>query len=217
MISFESLLLFLTLTLLIAGSIFLFVVLRSRASTEALESLDRGDFREALAHVESEADPERDDLMAGAIAAKHLVDFERADTLLDRILAADVEDGEAWLERALVAAYSGRFDAATAALDRSLSLRADLLESVTLHRAWIALRSQEARRAKALFDEIEIPLETKLRQDLGEGDAAFADWFYQAGDLWKAKGDPERASWAHDAARGAAPESRLFDHLAGLQ
>lgn len=217
MIPLESLLLFLSLTMLVAGTIFLFVVLRSRSSTQAAESVDRGDFQEALELVEGEHDPARDDLMAGAIAAKHLVDFKRADALLDRILSAEPADGEAWLERGLVAAYSERLDAAREALGRSVSLRADLLESVTLHRAWVALRADDTRQAKALFDEIEVPLETKLRQDLGEGDAAFADWFHQAGDLWDAKGDSERAAWAHDAARRAAPESRLFDYLAGLR
>jgi len=46
--------------------------------------------------------------------------------------------------------------------------------------------------------EVEIPLETKLRTDLGTGDPIFAEWFLQAGLLWRQRGDLERRTQAPD-------------------
>ena len=65
--------------------------------------------------------------------------------------------------------------------------------------------------ARSLFDEIEAPLETKLRTDLGSGDVVFADWFLQASELWLAFGDNDRAAWARREAMRSAPQSRLLE------
>src|ERR671915_257091 len=63
-------------------------------------------------------------------------------------LAADPEEGEAWLEAGLVAAYSGDHDGAERAFARAAALRSDLLESITLHRAWSALARGDRRAAR---------------------------------------------------------------------
>jgi hypothetical protein len=128
-----------------------------------------------------------------------------------RLVAADPRDGEAWLEAGLAAAYAGDAPAAERAFERAAALRADLLESITLHRAWLALRQGDRRAARARFEEVEASLESKLRGDLGPGDPLFAEWFLHAGALWEAAGDAGRAAWALDAARAAAPASRLWE------
>ena len=100
----------------------------------------------------------RDDLYAGAVAAKHLLELGRARDLLDRVLARDPGDGEALLERGLVAAYAGDLAAAEKDLAAAGARRSDLLESVTLHRAWVALRRGDRSAAQRLFNEVEAPL-----------------------------------------------------------
>src|SRR5262249_1105544 len=152
--------------------------------------------------------PERDELYVAAVAAKHLLELDRARELLGRLLAADPEDGEAWLENGLVAAYSGDPATAREAFAKAAALRSDLAESLTLHRAWLALREGDKETARRLFDEVEAPLETKLRTDLGGGEPLFAEWFLEAASLWEAAGDSLRARWARKAGREAAPESR---------
>ena len=81
---------------------------------------------------------------------------------------------------------------------------------MTLHRAWLALRAGDRAGARRLFEEVEAPLETKLRIDLGSGEPVFADWFDHAAELWTAFGDAEKAAWAEREARRSAPESRLL-------
>ena len=92
-------------------------------------------------------------------------------------------------------------------------MRSDLEESITLHRAWVALRQGRARLARRRFEDVEASLESKLRADLS-GDPLFAEWFLQAALLWRAAGDEERAAWAWREGLAAAPQSRLAEVLA---
>ncbi|MEA2599706.1 MAG: hypothetical protein QOF89_698 [Acidobacteriota bacterium] len=209
--SFEGLLLGALLVLLAAGSLGLWATLRRPAGSTALRDLGDGRFAEALAAARTDARASRDELYAAAVAARHLLELDRARTLLDRILARDPTDGEAWLERGLTAAYAGNFAAAEPALQKAAALRSDLLESVTLHRAWLALRRGDRPAARRLFSEVEAPLENKLRSDLGSGEPLFAEWFLQAAALWSDAGDEERASWALAEGRASAPASRLAE------
>jgi tetratricopeptide (TPR) repeat protein len=185
-------------------------VLRHAPRSRAAEYLGRGAFAEALRSGRSR--PEA--WLAAAIAARHLLEFETASELLDRALPEDAHDGEALVERGLVEAYAGRHDQAVAFLKRAAASRADLTESITLHRAWLELRRGRTREARHRFEEIEASLESKLRADLA-GDPLFAEWFLHAALLWRAAGDEERASWAWREGLAAAPESRLFEVLGG--
>lgn len=199
--------------LLTAGAIALFVILqKGRSGTmTAQRHLDAGRYESAIEAAEAVGQFDRDALLAGAVAAKHLLDLEAARGLLHRLVRDDAADGEAWLELGLVAGYDGRFNDSAEAFDRVEPSRSDLLESLTLHRAWLSSLRGDELGAERLFGEIEVPLETKLRTDLGVGDPVFAEWFLQAGLLWRQRGDSERAHWALAAARHAAPGSRLID------
>jgi tetratricopeptide (TPR) repeat protein len=192
----------------LGAALFLGLEPRPRA---AAQDLGRGAFAATLAAAPTGADAARDDLFAAAVAARHLLDFDRAAALLDRILADDPGDGEAWLERGLAAAYAGDPERAAAALQRASALRADLAESILLHRAWLALRRGDPGGARLLFEEIEAPLENKLRTDMGSREPLFAEWLLQAAVLWRAQGDEPRARWAWSEALRAAPESRLHE------
>lgn len=209
----EALLGVLLAALAAAGAIALFSGRRGRAASTsaAAAALARGDFSGALAVARRDRHAPRDDLYTAAVAARHLLDLATARALTARLVGADPRDGEAWLEAGLAAAYDGDVEAAEQALGRAAALRADLLESITLHRAWLALARGDRRTARARFEEVEASLESKLRSDLGPGDPLFAEWFLQAAALWEAIGEGERAAWALAAARAAAPESRLPD------
>ena len=209
--SFEGLLTGVLLLLLAVGAFGLWATLRRPAASTALRDLGDGRFAEALAAARTDARAGRDELYAAAVAARHLLELDRARALLDRILARDPADGEAWLERGLTAGYAGDFDGAETALQKAAALRSDLLESVTLHRAWIALRRGDRAAARRLFSEVEAPLENKLRSDLGSGEPLFAEWFLQAAALWADAGDEERAAWARQEGRASAPASRLAE------
>jgi tetratricopeptide (TPR) repeat protein len=212
--SFESLLLGTLLAGLAVGAFLLWSGLRHSGASPAVQELGRGHFAAALAAAQTGGPrPERDELYTAAVAAKHLLELDRARDLLGRLLALDPQDGEAWLESGLVAAYAGDFPAAESAFARASAQRSDLAESLTLHRAWLALRRGDRAASRRLFDEVEAPLETKLRTDLGEGEPLFAEWFLQAAALWNAAGDSARASWARAAGRAAAPESDLWKTL----
>jgi tetratricopeptide (TPR) repeat protein len=201
------------LGLLTAGAaLALFALLRRTRVSPALAALGQGHFDAALDAARTGLGSPRDDLWAAAVAAKHLLRLDEARGLIDRLLAADPGDGEARLESGLIAAYAGDFPAAERELLAAAGQRSDLTESITLHRAWLALRRGDPgdrSRARRLFDEVVAPLETKLRSDLGSGEPLFAEWFLQAAALWEAFGDPERAAWAAAAGRASAPESRL--------
>lgn len=208
---FEVLLLALLLLLLGAGAATLWILLRQSARSEAQEALGRGDFQAALAALSR--NPSRDELLAAATAAKHLWELDRARGLLRGLLAADPRDGEAWLELGLVEAYAGDFAAAKTAFARAETLRADLSESLTLHRAWLALASGDEPSARRLFEQIAAPLETKLRTDLGSGEPVFCEWFLHAACLWEAAGQRDLAEWTRAAGLASAPRSLLAHHL----
>lgn len=201
-------LLALLVVVLAAGVVVTLAVLRHAPRSRAAELLGRGAF-EAARRTGGEEPAER---LAIATAARHLLELDAAERLLDRILDGDPDDGEALIERALVEAYAGRPAAAEPLLQRAAVARADLVESITLHRAWLALRRGETRRALRLFEEVEASLESKLRADLG-GDPLFAEWFLHAALLWRAAGDEARAAWAWREGLAAAPESRLVEAL----
>lgn len=214
MISFEALLLVGLLALLAAGAFGLWAILRQPSASPAQQALGQGRFADALAAARTDTRASRDELYAAAVAAKHLLELDRARALLERILARDPRDGEAWLESGLVAAYAGDPAAADRAFARAEPLRSDLLESLTLHRAWLALRRGDPETARRLFGEVEAPLENKLRSDLGSGEPLFAEWFLQAATLWQAAGDVERAEWARRQGEESAAESRLAEVVA---
>jgi len=211
MLSFAGLMIAVLLALLAAGAFGLWATLRQPAASPALQALGQGRFAAALAAARTGGRAERDELYAAAVAAKHLLELDRARALLERILAQDPGDGEAWLESGLVAAYAGDPAAADRAFAKAEPLRSDLLESLTLHRAWLALRRGDPETARRLFSEVEAPLENKLRSDLGSGEPLFAEWFLQAAALWQAAGDAGRAEWARREGRASAPESRLAE------
>ena len=194
---------------LAAAALIALAVLRHAPRSRAAELLGRGAFGAALERA-GEAPAER---LAAATAARHLLDLETAARLLDAILAEAPGDGEALLERGLVEAYAGRHDAAAELLRRAAATRADLAESITLHRAWLDLRGGRERQARRRFEEVEASLESKLRADLA-GDPLFAEWFLHAALLWRATGDEARADWAWREGVAAAPESRLVERLA---
>jgi len=206
---FEAILFFAVFALLAVGGLSLLVALRSRSTTSAVAHLEAGDFRAALEVVTSSERPRRDELLAAARAARNLAQLDLAARFLDRLLTDDPEDGEAWLETALTRGYARDIPAARQAFDRVSGSRSDLLESLTLHRAWLELFAGDANLSRRLFDEVEVSLETKLRDDLGDGDPAFAEWFLHAGWLWRGRGDDERAGWALGAAIRSAPNSVL--------
>ena len=213
--AFETLLIVGLAILLAAVAAATFVAMRGVRRGEAATALGEGRFAEALAAAgESGGAGGREELLAGAVAAKHLLDFERARELLARILEADPEDGEVGLERGLVAAYRG--DAATAgdAFERAERLRADLIEPLTLHRAWLALARGDPETARRLFEEVEAPIENKLTTDLGAGDPIFAEWYFQAAALWEAAGQEGKARWSWETGRVSAPASRLPEVMA---
>lgn len=213
--SFENLLLVFLLILVAGGALGLWITLKPGPASPAQAALGQGDFTAALERARTDARAGRDELYAAAVAAKHLLELDRARALLDRILAGDPGDGEAWLEAGLVAAYAGDFDRAERAFSRVGSSRSDLLESLTLHRAWVALRRGDLGAARRLFSEVEASLENKLRGDLGTGEPLFSEWFLQASSLWAAEGDAERSRWAFRQGRASAPGSRLGELISG--
>ena len=205
--SFEGVSFAAMLALLAVAAAVLLIGLRARRHASAL-AVGEGRFADARAHADVSEAAERDSLYAAAIAAKHLLDWEESERLLRRILADD-DDGEAWLELGLVETYRGSLDSALESFDRAAALRADLLESITLHRAFVHLRLGDVERACRLFEEIEAALETKLRTDIGSGEPFFLEWFLQAAALWGASGRVSNADWATAAAQDAIGDSRL--------
>lgn len=214
--SFEVLLTVLIVAAAALGAVILFAILRRPLPSPAMQAVGRGEFAAALAAAGTGPGAKRDELLAAAVASKHLLRLEESRALLERILAADPADGEAWLEAGLAAAYAGDYPAAERAFHEAAAKRSDLAESITLHRAWLEVKKGDLRRARLLFDEIETSLENKLRTDLGSGEPLFAEWFLQAAALWAAFGDAGRAAWALEEGKKSAPESRLPEILAPL-
>jgi tetratricopeptide (TPR) repeat protein len=191
------------------------VVIRNAPRSKAGELVGAGDFETALDSADTGAGAERDELMAAAFAAKHTMELDRARGLVDRVLADDPADGEAWLERGLIEAYDGDHAAALDSLAEAGRHRADLLESIALHRAWVELRAGDVGSARRRFEEVAAPLRSKFEHDLGPGDPLFSEWFFQAADLWEAFGEGELGAWSRDEARKAAPQSQLVSAFCG--
>jgi tetratricopeptide (TPR) repeat protein len=205
----ETLLLLFAVVVSVAAGGLVWVALRGRPGGDpAGAALSGGDFGLALALGEAPGGGRRE-WLAAATAARHLLLFDRAEELLGRLLAADPEDAEARIERALLAAWQRRGEAASEDLARALARRPDLAEPIALHRAFTAWRQGDAAGARLRFEEIAAALESKLRADLGPGDGLFADWFLEAALLWAASGDEARAAWAGEAFGRSAPQSRL--------
>lgn len=208
LLSFESLGFLVSLLALAVVAFVLVVGLRGRRLPES-RAVGEGRYSEALSAADLSQDADRASLYAAAVAAKHLLDWDRSETLLRRILEDD-EDGEAWLELGLVETYRGNPMEALRCFDRAAATRADLFESLTLHRAFARLRLGQTDAARELFEEVEVSLETKLRTDIGSGEPFFVEWFLQCSTLWRALGQSAKADWALAQAEKAVGESRLL-------
>jgi hypothetical protein len=206
---FEALVFFAVFALLAISGLALLVVLRGRSAGTSVALFEAGEFRQAVDAATRAERPGHDDLLAAARAARHLNELELSSRLLERLLADDSEDGEVWLELALTAACARDIPAARGAFDRVPSSRSDLLESLTLHRAWLELFAGDTKLSRRLFQEVEASISTKLLDDLDGGETTFAEWFLHAGWLWRSGGRNDRAAWALDTARRAAPRSEL--------
>lgn len=206
-----SLLLGAVALLLIGGLIFWAVIRRSRHGL-ASEAVARGAFRQALRLADAGPGAPRDDLLAAATAARHLLKLTTATRLLDRLLDDEPADDEARLDRGLVAAYGGDSAGAHAALD-TLEL-SDPEETVPLPllRAWLLLRDGDEAEAHALFEQVEVAIDTLLHPQAEAGDPLAAEWLAVAADLYRSKGNPRRAERALGAARQAAPSSPLIQN-----
>ena len=207
--SFESLGFLASLLALGIVAFVLVVGLRGRRLPES-RAVGEGRYSEALSAADLSEDADRASLYAAAVAAKHLLDWDRSETLLRRILDDD-DDGEAWLELGLVETYRGNPTEALCCFDRAAATRGDLIESLTLHRAFARLRLGQIDAARKLFEEVEVPLETKLRIDIGSGEPFFIEWFLQCSTLWRALGQSTKAEWALAQAEEAVGESRLME------
>ena len=166
--SFESLGVLASLLALASVAFVLIVGLRGRRLPES-RAVGEGRYSQALSEADLSEDADRASLYAAALAAKHLLDWDRSESLLRRILDDD-DDGEAWLELGLVETYRGNPTEALQCFDRAAATRSDLIESLTLHRAFARLRLGQTDSARELFEEVEVPLETKLRTDIGSGE-----------------------------------------------
>jgi hypothetical protein len=214
--SFETILIW---TLAIGVAILtaiLVVALRGAPASEIALASAAGRFVQALAAARRDRPRERDDLLAAAIAAKHLLAWDEAAAWLRDLLAGDGTDGEASVELGLVETYRGRVEEGDARLRDAMAQRGDLGESIALHRAFAALAGGDAALARHRFEEVEASMETKLRVDVGAGEPAFAEWFLHASALWRVAGAVGRADWAESKARESAPESLLPDHVREL-
>lgn len=211
--SFELLLLGTIVLVAAASGLALVLALRPGTHSPLARALEEGRFAAVLGLAKSRALDEREDLLATAAAAKHLLRWSQAEELLQRLLGEDPADGEVLVEAGLVATYRQRAQEAEQLLSRAAAARADLSESVMLHRAFAALVAGQPQRARDLFEEVEAPLETKLEVDLGEGEALFAEWFLHAACLWGRLGRVERGRWAWEKGVESAPESLLPDFI----
>jgi len=208
-LSFESLGVLASLLALAAVGFVLVVGLRGRRLPES-RAVGEGRYSEALSEADLSEDADRASLYAAAVAAKHLLDWHRSELFFHRILFDD-DYGEAWLELGLVETYRGNPTEALKCFDRAAALRSDLTESIILHRAFARLRLGEIDPARQLFEEVEVPLETKLRTDIGSGEPFFLEWFLQCSSLWRALGQSAKAEWALAQAEEAVGESRLLE------
>ena len=211
--SFESLGFLASLLALGIVAFVLVVGLRGRRLPES-RAIGEGRYSDALSAADLSQGADRASLYAAAVAAKHLLDWDRSETLLRRILDDD-DDGEAWLELGLLETYRGNPTEALHCFERAAATRSDLIESLTLHRAFARLRLGQTDAARELFEEVEVPLETKLRTDIGSGEPFFVEWFLQCSALWRALGQSAKAEWSLAQAEQAIGESRLMEMYEG--
>jgi hypothetical protein len=198
------------------GAGLLVVALRGGEPSAIARATALGQFTAALEAAAREPPRKRDDLLAAAIAAKHRCQWETARAWLDAALVEDPSDGEVLVEVGLIAAYNRDVKTADERLRDAISQRADLAESITLHRAFAVLVGGDRASAAHYFEEVEAPLVSKLTVDVGSGEPAFAEWFLHASALWRAAGEIERAEWAERKAIESAPESLLPAHVRAL-
>ena len=214
--TFESILLW---TLGIGAAIgvaLLVIALRGGEPSAIARATAAGSFVAALDAAAEHPPHDRDDLLAAAIAAKHRCRFDDARRWLGEVLASDPADGEVLVEMGLTEAYLTHAGAADERLRAAIGARADLAESITLHRAFAALAGGDHAQAARFFEEVEAPLVSKLEVDVGPGEPAFAEWFLHAAALWDDAGDSARAGWAWSQAIASAPESLLPDHVRSM-
>lgn len=209
--AFETLLLLLLAAGAVGLAVVLYIALRPGRRGEAVRAFEAGDREAAVAR--GRTSEERGERLVAAVAARQLLDLAAAEEILDTLLREDPSDGEAWFERGLTAAYAGDAPGAEEAFARAEARRSDLTEPAALARAWLALDGGDRGRARRIFEEVEAPFETKLRDDLGSADPAFVEWFLQAAALWRAAGAEEKAAWALDRARGGKPGPALTERL----
>jgi hypothetical protein len=214
--TFESILLWTIGIGAVAGAALLVIALRGREPSAIARAAAIGQFGAAFEAAVASPPRERDDLLAAAIAAKHRCRFDDARRWLRAALTSDPADGEVLVELGLVEAYQTHAAAADERLRAAIGVRADLAESITLHRAFAALVGGDHAQAARFFEEIEAPLVSKLEVDVGPGEPAFAEWFLHAAALWDDAGDTKRASWAWSQAIVSAPESLLPDHIRSM-
>jgi hypothetical protein len=214
--SFENILLWSVGIGAVMAAGLLVIALRGGEPSAIARAAAAGQFGAALEAAAAQPPRERDDLLAAGIAAKHRCRWDDARTWLETALAADRADGEVLVELGLVEAYLAHAGAADERLREAIGARADLAESITLHRAFAALAGGDRAQAARFFEEVEAPLVSKLEVDVGPGEPAFAEWFLHAAALWDAAGNRERAAWAWGHAIESAPESLLPDHVSAM-
>jgi hypothetical protein len=211
--TFENILLWSLAIGVAIGGALLVLALRGGEPSAIARASAQGQFIAALEAAAAEPPRSRDDLLAAAIAAKHRCEWDRARSWLDQARAEDSSDGEVLVELGLIDAYRGEARAADERLREAIAARADLAESITLHRAFAALMGGDRATAAAMFEEVEAPLLNKLTVDVGSGEPAFAEWFLHAAALWRAAGDAGRSEWAWRNAVDSAPESLLPEQV----
>jgi tetratricopeptide (TPR) repeat protein len=198
------------------GAGLLIVALRGAEPSAIARATASGQFTAALEAAAVDPPRKRDDLLAAAVAAKHRCEWQKARAWLDSALVDDPNDGEVTIELGLIATYDRDAKSADERFRDALSQRADLAESITLHRAFAALVGGDRASAAHYFEEVEAPLLTKLTLDVGPGEPAFAEWFLHASALWGAAGEIERAEWGEGKAIESAPESLLPAHVRAM-
>ena len=162
--SFEGILLWSLVIGAAIGAGLLVVALRGAEPSAIARATALGQFVAALEAAESAPPRERDDLLAAAIAAKHRCEWERARSWLEAALRDDPADGEVNVELGLVAAYNRDAVEADERLRAAIAARADLAESITLHRAFAALAGGDRTHAARLFEEVEAPLRNQAHR-----------------------------------------------------
>ena len=214
--AFETIFIFLLAIAAGLTTLLLFVALKRSRASPAGDALGAGQFEDALVLAGRGLGDQRDEWMAGAVAAKHLARWSQAHAFLDRILAEDPKDGEGLAERGLLSLYQDRPQDARGYFQSALAQRGDLIESLTLHLALTALVEGNLALARRTFEEVEVSLETKLRIDLGDDEPLFSEWLFHAAALWDALGKEGKARWAWGQALAAAPASQLSTVLNDL-